>query len=138
MGTPYRSYRPPTAPSPRAAPSAPEAPSPLAAPSPRYAYLVSRLQNRQITMEEATELFQLQQRTIQEILAQANVPPTATRPAPPSATPSPTGTKLSISDDSIGLGLVALGAAAGILAALLRKSADLRNGPPPPRQSSTG
>lgn len=97
----------------------------------RYNYLVGRLRNRQITMEEATELFTL----MQGILARANaqvraaaayrapaiVAPTAA-PLPP---PPPRGPAApSSADDFLLVGLLAMGAGAGLLAALSKRIGD--------------
>ncbi|MCI4363908.1 MAG: hypothetical protein L3K13_06375 [Thermoplasmata archaeon] len=130
MPTRYRSYAPPVAGSPQVAPSPADATSPPPAPSPRYAYLAARLRGRQITMEEATELFQIQQRMIQGMLPSPGAPPPPQRTvsaAPTGGTAPALGIQLS--DDSLGVGLVALGAAAGLLAALLRRSDELRRSP---------
>jgi hypothetical protein len=89
-------------------------------------------------MEEATELFQIQQQLIQGMLPPAGTPaPTSpAAPAPPSAPGS--GLSLRLSDDTVGVGLVALGAAAGLLAAMLARAESNRRGPsslartPPP------
>jgi hypothetical protein len=133
MATPrtrYANYQPTQAPATPVAPSPADATSPAVAPSPRYAYLVGRLQNRQITMEEATELFDYQQRTISSILAQANQPPAPVTPAAPAqAAPSPSGVSVSFNDDSIGVGLLALGTAAGLFAAILSRATEQRRTP---------
>ncbi|MCI4346049.1 MAG: hypothetical protein L3K07_04780 [Thermoplasmata archaeon] len=139
MGTPYRSYAPPVAGSPAVAPSPPDAMSPPQAPSPRYAYLVARLRGRQITMEEATELFQIQQRLLQGMLP----PPGAAPPPPrtpsagqPAASSSALGFRLD--DESLGIGLLALGAAGGLLAAMLSRADQLRRSPKPLPRTPTG
>jgi hypothetical protein len=131
MGTPYRSYAPPVATAPQVAPSPADAPSPQRAPSPRYAYLVARLRGRQITMEEATELFQIQQQLIQGMLPPAGTAaaPSQAAPAQPSAPGS--GLNLRLSDDTVGVGLIALGAAAGLLAAMLARAESNRRSPSP-------
>ena len=124
----------PTAPSPKVAPSPGVAPSPSAAPSPaRYAYLVGRLRGRQITMEEATELFELQQ---QLMVIRLRTPP----PSPPSpservaapaapAGPPPSGM---LTDDALWEAMPVLAAAAGVLAAVLKKSHEPAPAPPTP------
>jgi hypothetical protein len=99
----------------------------------RYAYLVSRLRNRQITMEEATELFALQQTMIARASVM-NLPPPP--PAPPDdstvATPPPrtvaSGGNLPINDETVTLALLGMGVGAGLLAAVLKRA---RDGPKP-------
>jgi hypothetical protein len=97
----------------------------------RYSYLVARLQNRQITMEEATELFS----TMQAMIARANeaaraaaarvigAPAPAAVPVAPRELPRgpvPSGS----SDDLLLVGILAMGAGAGLLAALSKRIAD--------------
>ena len=96
----------------------------------RHAQLVSRLQNRQITMEEATELFTIMQGMIQAseaarlALMRAPRPPTAAGHAPPAprapATPGGSST-----DDLLLIGLLAMGAGAGLLAAMTKRIQDV-------------
>lgn len=95
----------------------------------RYNHLVERLRNRQVTMEEATELFGL----LQESLASAGqamrqmTPPPPPRPGPRVVTsPSPAaGTGgLALRDEDLALGILAVGAGAGLLAAILKRSAE--------------
>lgn len=104
----------------------PPPPPPPPSSSARYAYLVSRLRNRQITMDEATELFDLQQSTLSALStrirpsasgsgASAAPPPTASAPAGPGAGTPPT-------DDAFWMGLLAAGAGAGLLAAILKRN----------------
>lgn len=106
----------------------------------RYTYLIARLRNRQMTMEEATELFSLMQgmlRTSESArLALARTPPPSSftppapeRPAAPVA-PAPSGGG---SDDFFLLGLLAMGAGAGLLAALARRMQE----PGPARERPT-
>ncbi len=106
----------------------------------RYAYLVARLRNRQITMEEATELFGIMQGMLRtsEVARQAlqraavsaasAMPPERlpTSPAPVPAVPSTGG------DDLFLVGLLAMGAGAGLLAAMTRKIQDMAPPSPPP------
>lgn len=103
------------------APSPPAAPSPATAPSPpvavrsnpRYLYLSRRLRERQITMEEATELFAILEAAMAMPAAVAPVPP-----PPPARRAGVPGLAVSVSDDQLALGLLALGVGAGLLAAL--------------------
>jgi len=108
------------------------------APGQRYNYLVGRLRNRQITMEEATELFSL----MQAMLARANETARlmATRSAAAAGVPSPpipTGAAPrlvaagSSSDDFLLMGLLAMGAGAGLLAALSKRIGDSSSSTPP-------
>ena len=109
----------------------------------RYAYLVGRLRNRQMTMEEATELFGLMQGMLrQSELARAALmrmpppPPSApselARPRPTPAAPS------GGSDDFFLLGLLAMGAGAGLLAALTKRVQDLTPPASPTNRESSG
>ncbi|MCI4324358.1 MAG: hypothetical protein L3K00_00495 [Thermoplasmata archaeon] len=102
----------------------------------RYAYLVGRLRSRQITMEEATELFALQQTMIARASVMNNPPPPP--PAAPQdstvATPPPRnvpagGGGLPVNDETITLALLGMGVGAGLLAAVLKRA---RDGPKPP------
>ncbi len=103
----------------------------------RYAYLVGRLHNRQITMEEATELFGILQAMLKESLAvRARLERASLAPAKPAAAPSaaPTGpVRVAMSDDLLLLGLLAVGAGAGLGAAIARKA-----GSGDPRQDPSG
>lgn len=113
-------------------PTDPDAsPVPVASRSPedtnaRYVYLVTRLRNRQITMEEATDLFEIQA----AMLRRAPPPPPSDSsdsgsPPPPSA---PATAALSVGlppvDDALWLTLLTLGAGAGVLAAILKRAKD--------------
>lgn len=104
----------------------------------RYAYLVGRLRNRQMTMEEATELFGLMQGMLRqsELARQAlmRVPPPPPRSGAPErpttlAVPPPVSTA---SDDFFLLGILAMGAGAGLLAAMTKRLQDLAPPAPPP------
>jgi hypothetical protein len=103
----------------------------------RYNYLVSRLRNRQITMEEATELFALMQGMIARAneVARATAMRTPSSPAIPVA-PVPEAPKLatapSTSDDLLLVGILAMGAGAGLLAALSKRMGE------PPAAPATG
>ncbi len=130
------------APSPSEAPSPPEAAAPGRAPSPaRYGYLVGRLRSRQITIEEATELFEIQQRMI--VVAAA--PAVDNRPRSPEPPPAPStpGTPSSAKglprpgDDALWEALPVLAAGAGILAAVLKRAGlGPTAGVPPPAPSA--
>lgn len=105
----------------------------------RYTYLIARLRNRQMTMEEATELFALMQgmlRTSENArLALARTPPpTLAAPAPERPpTPVVAATPTGGSDDFFLLGILAMGAGAGLLAALARRMQE----PGPARERPT-
>lgn len=109
----------------------------------RYTYLVGRLRTRQITMEEATELFGFQQAALARLeaarlaaVAQANVAsgaPSSTALPPPPPRPGPA---VSGSDDFLILGLLTMGAGAGLLAAMTRKIQDSSAPATPPRKTA--
>jgi hypothetical protein len=109
---------------PEAEPEPPAAPAPGPTPA-RYAYLVGRLRNRQITMEEATELFALQQ----QLLDRVGREPIAARPPPAPPPPpaglagsrAPSGPASRPAPDALWEALPVVAAAAGILAALLKR-----------------
>lgn len=92
--------------------------------NPRYVYLIERLRNRQITMEEATELFSVQQGMLR--LAQAR----AASASPPTVGAAPSGARtpgggivpVTVDSESVAYGLLLLGAGAGLLAAVLKRS----------------
>lgn len=95
----------------------------------RYAYLVARLRNRQMTMEEATELFTIMQGMLQtsEAARAAMVrspppPPAAASRAPPVPRPPSPAVPVPNSDDMFAIGLLAMGAGAGLLAALAKRN----------------
>ncbi len=108
----------------------------------RYAYLVGRLRNRQMTMEEATELFGLMQGMLrQSETARAalmrTIPPPANagmREAPP----RPAAVATSASDDFFLLGILAMGAGAGLLAAMSKRLQDLTPPAPPEKPARPG
>jgi hypothetical protein len=112
----------------------------------RYSFLLGRLRNRQITMEEATELFGIMQAMLRMSEA-ARVAATRgsaapSTPAPPTAPPrmrtAPAPTAASASDDLFLLGLITMGAGAGLMTAVARR---LTEGPLPPtaaKRSGTG
>ena len=128
------------APAPTAAPGQPS-PGRDAVRNARYAYLVGRLQNRQMTMEEATELFTIMQGMLQTseaaraALARAAVPPPVIPgQVPPPARPAPAPVS-GTSDDLFLVGLLAMGAGAGLLAALSKR---IQDGASPPAGGGLG
>jgi len=114
------------------APSPAQAPAPQEAEAPRYQYLVGRLRNRQITMEEATELFAIQRQQVSVLLARTNAlaaaaasPSLVPRMPRPVARPTipPPGVPVAIENlDLWGEGLIFLALGAGLLAALMKRS----------------
>jgi hypothetical protein len=94
----------------------------------RYVYLLTRLRSRQITMEEATELFALQQGMLRNALARIPAPPPRRSDDGSPLTPPTSGSGPmalgTMSDDGFALSLLALGAGAGVLAAVLKKGRD--------------
>lgn len=127
-------YNPPYAGNPQTAPSPPPPPPPEEAeavpPAPRYAYLAGRLRNRQITMEEATELFAIQRQQVSVLLARSNALAAAARssgarPARPimPQTPATSAAVAAIENlDPWGEGLLFLTVGAGLLAALMKRA----------------
>ena len=111
----------------------------------RYVYLVARLRNRQMTMEEATELFALMDGMLQASeaarltlsRAPAPVPPSAPALTPP-VTAAPRPAVGGGGDDFLLMGLLAMGAGAGLLAAMGRRMQDLGSSSPAPPNSKTG
>jgi hypothetical protein len=110
----------------------------------RYAYLVGRLRNRQITMEEATELFAIMQSMIQSseaaraAMARVPPPPPMASPGIPRAPPVP-GTAGMSGDDMLLVGLIGMGAGAGLLAAMTKRfqeAAPFDGMTPPPRSNA--
>ena len=107
----------------------------------RYTYLVGRLHNRQITMEEATELFTIMQSMIQSSEAaraalMRTVPPPSVPGAPPAAPGAPVSPAApSSGDDLLLVGLLAMGAGAGLLAAMTKRISDVT--PPAASTSSS-
>lgn len=94
----------------------------------RYSYLVGRLHNRQMTMEEATELFTLMQGMIQTSeaarLALMRTPPPPTAMARPAPLERPPAMAAGTGDDLLLVGLLAMGAGAGLLAAMTKRVQD--------------
>jgi hypothetical protein len=107
---------------PSAGPAAPPPPPEMTG-NPRYVYLLTRLRGRQITMEEATELFALQQGMIRSAAGRSRAyAPPGQAPRAPTA---PTGTEpvaLGMTDDGLALSFLVLGAGAGLFAALLKRA----------------
>jgi hypothetical protein len=106
----------------------------------RQNYLMQRLANREITMEEATELFNLMNRQIVSLRRVAEKPPPAA-PSPPPSPTSPSSPTVPAAGAPSVLSLEELvvfgGAFSGILAALLRRaSQDLAPPQAPPTRSS--
>ena len=95
----------------------------------RYNYLVGRLRNRQVTMEEATELFGMMQgmlRTSESArlaavaqAAGAPIAPTAKRHPPAAPRAAAAG-----GDELLLGGLLVMGAGAGLLAAMAKRIAE--------------
>jgi hypothetical protein len=115
---------------PTAAADAPPPPPP-ANPSAnaRYVFLLSKLRNKQITMEEATELFAVQQSMIRAANAAAAANQASPGVAPGSVTsPSPVVGPIGLSDDLVWISLLGIGAGAGLLAAMVKR---FQAGPPP-------
>lgn len=103
----------------------------------RYNFLMERLRNRQITMEEATELFGIMQGMIRAseaarlaAAAATAAPPAEGKPHPP-APKKTAGAEIPLPDDLLAAGILALGAGAGILAAITKRMAE--SAPPPAR-----
>jgi hypothetical protein len=102
----------------------------------RYSYLTSRLRARQITMEEATELFGIMQGMLQrsETSRQALMAASRSRglagTTTPTTTPAPrTPAVTGGADEMLLFGLLAMGAGAGLVAALTKR---IQEGVPPP------
>jgi hypothetical protein len=124
-------------------PNSPPTPGGAANPNARYAYLVGRLRARQVTMEEATELFGIMQGMLQRSEAGRQALMAASRvrgqsgattltAAPVPRTPAGMGS----SDDMLLFGLLAMGAGAGLVAALAKRIQDGALVPPPPASKS--
>ncbi len=100
----------------------------------RYAHLIGRLRSREITMEEATELFTLMQVMLRnsEMARVAALRAGAATPGAPSTLPptlAPRTPGSPASDDLFLVGLLAMGAGAGLLAAMAKR---LSSPPPTP------
>jgi len=103
--------------------------------NPRYVYLVTRLRTRKITIEEATELFELMNSIVRN--AQSRSAPMVT-PAPSPEAPRPPAGASIWNDDTLGFALLFLGAGAGLLAAGAKKMQEGRTAhdPSPPSPPS--
>lgn len=107
----------------------PPPPPPDPTGGPRYVYLLGRLRSRQITMEEATELFAVQQsmiRSASRASARSADPAGAAGTAVPAA-----GTSRipPLSDEGLAFALLAIATGAGVLAAVMKRG----RGDPPVR-----
>ncbi len=89
----------------------------------RYNYLVGRLRARQITMEEATELFAMMSTMLRVSEAARRVASVAPGPAAPLPHRPPTAAAPAAADDLFLVGLLAMGAGAGMLAAMAKRVA---------------
>ena len=98
----------------------------------RYTYLVGRLHNRQLTMEEATELFTVMQGMLQTSeaarIALMRTPTAPTPSAHPPPPPPERAAPSSAGDDMLLLGIFAMGAGAGLLAAMTKRIQDATPG----------
>jgi hypothetical protein len=106
----------------------PSAPPPSSAASARYVYLLSRLRGRQITMEEATELFSIMQTMIRDsasTIPPPPPPPDGSTPPPPPSPPAVSG----LGADADWLLFLGLGMGAGLAAAMVKRM----TGDPPKR-----
>ncbi len=106
----------------------------------RYVYLVARLRGRQITMEEATELFAFMESAVNRAeaarltavaMANAGAGAPPAMPAPPP--PPPAGAAVGFGDEFLMMTLLTMGANAGLLAAITRR---MQEGPRPASPSS--
>lgn len=108
----------------------------------RYVYLVARLRNRQMTMEEATELFGLMQAMLRasesaRLVAARSVTVPSAAASESKAAPRPAAAPaLSGSDDFLLMGLLAMGAGAGLWAAMAKRMGEAVPLAPPPAAPS--
>ncbi|MGI0132926.1 MAG: hypothetical protein ACREDK_07560 [Thermoplasmata archaeon] len=122
-------------------PDDPPVPVPARSPqdtSSRFVYLITRLRARQITMEEATELFAIQQQMIRRAPPPAPTDDSATSsttPTPPAPSPADLTVGMPSVDDALWMTLLTLGAGAGVLAAILKRA---RDGPLPATPERSG
>lgn len=98
--------------------------------SDRQTYLIGRLRTRQITIEEATELFEMMSRTIGQLSRAARARPTHV-PSPRAEARIEAGALLG-NPDLLPYGLLMLGAGAGLATAIVARARD----GPRPRPSS--
>ena len=112
----------------------------------RYSYLAGRLHSRQITMEEATDLFAVMQAMLQTseaprlaMMRASTAPSVASRALPP---PPPergaTTIVASSGDDLLLVGLLAMGAGAGLLAAMTKRIQDVTTPSSPAARPQSG
>jgi hypothetical protein len=120
--------------------SAPSAAAPAPNPNARYNYLVQRLRGRQITMEEATELFGIMDtlvRASEARLAAAVVAGGARPAAAPKPAKKPAAPAAGIpGDELLWLTILGAGAGAGILAAIAKRAGESMQGTPLPGTTS--
>ena len=133
----------------------PETPAPSASTGPdaqrqaRYVYLVGRLRGRQITMEEATELFAIQRQQVATLIARTNAlaaaaatPSMVPRVSRPVARPPPPPPSAATVEglDFWGEGLIFLALGAGLFAAFIKRATGSaptpRSRPSPPASGS--
>ena len=109
-----------------------------AAMSPRYVYLLNRLRTRQITMEEATELFSLQQAMLaQERAANRMSREAKSVPVPAAPERNLLGVISTAPEDLLWEGMLLAGPAAGLLAAIMKRSREvMKDGDETSRTSS--
>ena len=107
----------------------------------RYAYLVGRLRNRQMTMEEATELYGIMDGMLRTseaaraalVRSSSTVVAVEAAPRPKPAAPPPSAG----SDDFLLMGILAMGAGAGLLAAMSKRLSDGPSSAPEPSTSNS-
>ncbi len=102
--------------------------------NPRYVYLIQRLRGRQITMEEATELFALMDGMIRisESRLAMVISSTTSGPAPSRLGRPRLGLPrlggAGVPDDLLWLAILGAGAGAGVLAAIAKKAGESMGG----------
>ena len=109
-------------------------PASTGGPNPRYVYLVQRLRGRQITMEEATELFGIMDGMVRiaEARMAAAIVAAGGRPAAPTPPPkrAPSVASPFPGDDLLWLTILGAGAGAGVLAAIAKRAGESVSGTP--------